>query len=155
MGNALPYHEGTLFAVPLRTGGYGLGIIARLSGNGVAFGYFFGPHRKSVPSVSEVQHLLPDESILRIKFGDLGLMNGEWPTIGHLAGFKRNVWQMPPLIRVDDTSNNAWKEWYTDDLEIISEEPCNLELSEEYPKSILAGYGAVEKRLTRLIASSS
>ena len=152
---SLPYREGTWFGVPLRTGGYGLGIVARLKGDGVAFGYFFGPRRDSVPSVTEVENLSKDKTVLKIQFGDLGLLNGEWPVIGQHKNFTRSNWPLPPFIRVDEISGKAWKEVYSDSLEMISDDPCDPLLAKNFPKSVLAGYGAVEKRLTRLLATES
>jgi hypothetical protein len=40
-----PCEEGDLFAVPLRDGGYGIGVVARVGRRGVLVGYFFGRRR--------------------------------------------------------------------------------------------------------------
>lgn len=152
MKRKLPYQEGTLFAVPLRNGGYGLGLVARLSGDGLVFGYFFGPLRTSIPVMGDVGELSAEDSILRLRFGDLGLLNGEWPIVGQFSGFTRSNWPLPPFVRVDSMAKKAWKTLYTETLEFISETPCDLELAKENPEDCLAGYGSVEKKLTRLLA---
>jgi hypothetical protein len=155
MKKSLPYKEGTWFAVPLRSGGYGLGIVARLKGDGIAFGYFFGPRRDFVPTITEIEELSKDKSVLKIQFGDLGLLNGEWRVIGHHEDFDRSDWPLPPFIRVDDISGKAWREVYSDSLEMISDDPCDPLLVKDWPRSVLAGYGAVEKRLTRLLVTEN
>jgi hypothetical protein len=51
------YNEGDWFAVPLREGGFAIGVIARVMPRkeGVVLGYFFGPRRNAVPTVEEAQ----------------------------------------------------------------------------------------------------
>src|SRR5207247_10946755 len=60
----LPYEEGTRFAVPLRDGGYGVGIVARIGGRGVTIGYFFVLVRSVVTILSEVDTLSPDLAVI-------------------------------------------------------------------------------------------
>ncbi len=45
----LPYQEGDWFAVPLRSGGYGVGLVARAPGNGIVLGCFFGTRYDTLP----------------------------------------------------------------------------------------------------------
>jgi hypothetical protein len=49
------YREGDWFAVPLRDGGYAVGLVARMDNRGGVLGYFFGPRRDDVPSPSDVE----------------------------------------------------------------------------------------------------
>src|SRR5262249_24112871 len=96
----LPYREGTVFLVPLRTGGYARGVVARSGPKGkVLFGYFFGP-RLSVPEVNALA-LDPSKAILRAMFGDLGLIKKEWPIVGWVDGWDRSRWPMPDFVRRD------------------------------------------------------
>ncbi|WP_425308290.1 Imm26 family immunity protein [Ammonicoccus fulvus] len=69
--------EGDWFAVPLRKGGYAVGLIARANRDGVLLGYFFGPRREAVPSLSDVEELTPDDAIRVGKFGHLGLKQAQ------------------------------------------------------------------------------
>lgn len=149
----LPYSEGTWFAVPLRDGGFGAGIVARSAGNGCLFGYFFGPRRDHVPLLAEVEGLLPADALWIGQFGDLGILNGEWRILGKSGNWDRSLWPLPQFVRVDNISGKAWKATYSDDLQLIREEPCDAALRGELPQDALWGYGAVEKRLTRLLAS--
>lgn len=52
------YREGSRFAVPLRQGGYAVGLVARVNPRGVLLGYFFGP-RHDVPGPSATSRGLP------------------------------------------------------------------------------------------------
>ena len=149
----LPYDEGTWFAVPLRTSGYAIGLLARSTGYGTAFGYFFGPRRESVSTMEDIIELTHEKAILIGLFGDLGLLEGDWPIIGRLEGWSRADWPVPPLIRVDRMSGKALKVLYSDDLRILSEEPCDPMLTDKYPSETQSGAGSVEIKLTRLLDS--
>jgi hypothetical protein len=52
----IKYYEGQWFAIPLRTGGYGLGVVVR-GGNKTkgGLGYFFGPRYDSIPNEKEIE----------------------------------------------------------------------------------------------------
>lgn len=149
----ISYREGTWFAVPLRAGGYAVGVVARAAGDGRTFGYFFGPRRDELPTLGDVEGLAPKHAVWVGRFGDLGLLNGEWRILGESGNWDRSLWPLPPFIRIDDTRGTALKAVYSDDLELISEEPCDPGLRETLPKDALSGYGAVEKRLTRRLGS--
>ncbi len=92
----LPYREGSWFTLPLRGGGYAAGRVARLTGRGVAFGYFFGPRRETPPSLDDLRDCLPENAVLRAKFGDLYLLDGRWSLLQD-ADFERDGWTVPPL----------------------------------------------------------
>lgn len=66
----LPYAEGDWFGVPLKNGGYAVGIIARSRRSGKAlFSYFFGPRHWELPSMNDIRGLTPADAILIGKFG--------------------------------------------------------------------------------------
>jgi hypothetical protein len=112
---ALPYSEGSIFLVPLRDIGYARGVVGRATkkGKGV-FGFFFGPRLTSHTAITEAD-LLPNQAILRARFGDLGLINGEWPILGMLANWNRSEWSIPDFIRRDPISKKgAWRVRYSD-----------------------------------------
>jgi hypothetical protein len=149
----LPYSEGTWFAVPLRTGGYAVAVVARMNGSGCVFGYFFGPKRDSVPTLDEVSKLCSQEATWLARFGDLSLIKNEWPIIGRAKDWRPELWPLPPFIRVDLTSpNKAVKATFSDEnLERLHEEPCDPALARIYPADGLSGAGAVEIWLTKLL----
>jgi hypothetical protein len=97
----LPYSEGSVFLVPLRKGGYARGVVARASPKGKGLlGYFFGP-RLSSADIAKVDNLDPNSAMLRVIFGDLGLINGEWQILGVVPNWDRTQWPMPDFVRRD------------------------------------------------------
>lgn len=149
----LPYSEGSVFLVPLRTKGYARGVVARSTARGrVLYGYFFGPPLASATNAS-FDDLAPHKAILTTHFGDLGLINGEWPVIGVTPSWNRSKWPMPDFVRRDDLSHKAWRVHYCDDdpNRIEWETPTDYDV--DLPPDSLSGYGAVEIVLTRLLDS--
>src|SRR6266478_6227103 len=155
----LPYRLGIWFAVPLSSSTYGIGIITRLSRNGlIGFGYFFGPKRESVPKLEDLKRLKAHEAICCAQFGALGLIKKRWPIIGEAGDWRCEEWPLPPLIRVDDEDDpktRAWKVLYSDNLEILQDEPCDPALAKKYPPETLYGAGALENELNELLGRGS
>jgi Immunity protein 26 len=150
----LPYSEGSVFLVPLRDGGYAKGVVARAAPEGkVLFGYFFGPKIKSTEDIV-VGDLTPGKEILKVRFGDLGLINGKWPVRGHVSNWSRSEWTMPDFVRREPISNRTWLVRYsdTDPSRVVSEElvdpACSL------PTDSTSGSGSVEIKLTKLLAGA-
>jgi Immunity protein 26 len=148
----LPYSEGTVFLVPLRDSGYARGVVARSSRKGkILLGYFFAPCLQST-NLIEFDNLDPAKAVLCVRFGDLGLINGEWRILGNISNWNRTDWPMPKFIRrdplgrkkpilvqySDDSPDEIIKETYTTD-------------SVEWGTDSLSGYGAVEIKLTKII----
>jgi hypothetical protein len=147
----LPYCEGSVFLVPLRKGGYGRGVVARSSAEGkVLLGYFFGPRFSTTDEVT-LDGLDPANAILRVRFGDLGLLNGEWPVVGKAPNWNRSIWLIPDFVRRDELSKKAWLVRYCDDdpNRIQDEYPAGFDSKLE--RDSLYGYGAVEIVLTKMI----
>jgi Immunity protein 26 len=152
----LPYREGDVFAVPLRNGGFSLGVVARSSKQGqVLLGYFFGEKFASVPGASDLPKLLPENALKVVKFGDLSLMSGNWPIIAHLQHWHRDDWPMPKFIRRDPLTKRARLVSYADEdpNQPIGEEADEFE-SVGYEEDTLLGAGFVELLLTRLLGPS-
>src|SRR2546427_9568860 len=108
----LTYREGMWFAVPLRNGGYAVGIVARKAKRGVLLGYFFGPRRQAVPVLEEVERLKPNDAILVKVFGDLGLLDGSWPIIGLASSWDRGRWPMAVFGRVEEFTGRSLRVEY-------------------------------------------
>ncbi len=148
----LPYFDGSTFLVPLRNGGYARGVVARASpeGKGV-MGYFFGPRLSSTVGVAW-DDLDPANAILRIRFGDLGLINGEWPIVGEIRNWNRSEWPMPDFVRRDPLGRlkPILVRYADDDPNRIETEYAIDDDSGMLPDSS-AGYGAVEIKLTKLL----
>jgi hypothetical protein len=148
----LTYSEGTVFFVPLRKGGYARGVVARAGSEGkVLLGYFFGPRLPSADS-TEFGDLDPAKAILRVRFGDLGLLNGEWPIRGRIPGWTRSQWPMPEFMRKDPLGRKMLVLVRYSDAD-----PARVEY--ETPTAddaglgadSMSGYGSVEIKLTKLL----
>jgi hypothetical protein len=153
MAKKTPYSIGTWFGVPLRTGGYARGLVARVGKGGVLFGYFFGPKLSSLPECMP-ENLHPKDRIYYGKFGHLGLINGEWNIIGIDPNWKVEDWPMPPMVRVDKYAGIAFMSQYDSTLNIISEARCDPSLVDSHPYDGLLGQGAIEIRLTKLLSKN-
>lgn len=148
----LPYQEGDWIAVPLRNGGYALGLVGRMDGQGGIVGYFFGPRQREVPHLTDAHGLAPIDAILIRRFGDLELIRGNWPILGRLPGWDRNVWPLPSFGRI--ALDNSWAtrvEYDETTLDFVREVPVSLEEAQQLPEDGLSGAGAVEIRLTKLL----
>jgi hypothetical protein len=147
------YSEGTCFFVPLRNGGFARGVVTRLSGNGEIFAYFFGP--KLTGPEASFDDVRAENALLSGRCGDLGLLKGEWPLAGHLNNWNRNDWPLPALYREDAEAQKAWLSYYdNNDLKFLREESVDYRQAQytKYPYDRLMGYGAVEIRITKLLA---
>lgn len=150
----LPYREGTWFAVPLRDGGFAVGVVARATAKGkVILCYFFGPRRASVPKLTEVESLQRSNAVRAWRVGDLSLVEGDWPIIGQSESWRRSDWPMPVFIRRDPLRPKAWRVYYSDDdpSKLAGEEPESVE-RRDIEENGLFGAAAAEIRLTSILA---
>jgi hypothetical protein len=149
------YSEGDWFAVPLRDGGFAVGIIARAMPRkeGVLLGYFFGPRRDEVPTLEELGDLSASDAVMVEMFGDLGLIRGEWPLLGRVNGWDRSAWPTPEFGRFEELTGRAFKVIYDDDNpnRVVREEQVDPNELAGLPKDGLSGAGAVERMLTRML----
>jgi hypothetical protein len=149
------YSEGTWFAVPLRSGGFGTGLIAKATRDGgVILAYLFGPRRETVPALTEVAVLQPSAAVKVARIGDLNIINGKWPIIGRTPEWQPSSWVMPRFVRSDELGRRAWSVQYSDDDPnlVSSEDPVPFGTSGLERDSVL-GAGAAEIVLTKLLVS--
>src|SRR5262245_60721424 len=112
--------------MPLRNGGFVLGLVARATTTGtVILSCFFGPRRNCIPKLSEIKDLRPADAVRVIRVGDLGLIENQWPVIGEYAHWKREEWPMPVFLRKEPLSGRCWRIYYsdTDPNRVLHEEP--------------------------------
>ena len=145
-----PYAEGDLFAVPLPDGGYGVGLAARTSKTAAILGYFFDRRFHQPPTTRELADLSHDNVII-------GLMNGSWPVIGPLPGWRRENWPSPDFgrpqhslgpdpciyfrVQYDDNDPAVW----------LGEIRISGDEFERLPEDGGAGHGWIEERLSALL----
>ena len=149
------YSEGDWFAVPLRDGGFAVGVIARAMPRkeGVLLGYFFGPMRLVVPALETLSDLSAADAVMVEMFGDLGIMSGKWLLLGRMNKWDRTEWPTPAFGRFEELTGRAFKVIYDDDNpnRVIREEQIDPSELAALPKDGLSGAGAVERMLTRLL----
>ena len=153
----LNYSEGTWFAIPLRKGGFGVGVAARTMKKGpVILAYLFGPKRELVPTLPEVVGLDPFAAVKVARIGDLSLINGEWPILGRSSSWLRNNWPNPKFVTWDGISRRAWIVQYADDNpnNLVSQEPV-VPGTFALDRDIMYGAGAVEIELSRLLGGDA
>jgi hypothetical protein len=152
----LNYAEGTVFAIPLRSGGFAVGLVARAAPRGrLLLVYLFGPRRESVPELAEVANVHASSAIRIVRAGDLHLIEGKWPVIGQLGEFRREDWPFPKFVRTEELARRAWVVEYADDHpgHVVAETPVAFGASKLDCDSSF-GAGAVELLLTKLLGGS-
>jgi hypothetical protein len=138
--------------VPLRSNGFARGIVARMPKDGVVlFGFFFGPKMQSVNELS-FEGVERSAAIAELRFGDLGLVNGNWSIIGSLPNWSPKMWGMPDFVRRDPLGRKAWGVRYSDLDPTIVKREYLVEYEVNLQNNWLLGYGAVELHLTELLA---
>lgn len=147
------YDVGTIFSVPLRDGGYAIGVVARCDHKGLVFGYFFGPRLETIPESVAWRDLKAEKAVLIGQFGDIGLKNGEWKLVGAIEQWNPDVWPMPGFCSAGEDENVVTISYYDDttfEIKSVITEPRSAETA-KLPVDRVMGYGAVEIRLTRLL----
>jgi Immunity protein 26 len=144
------YQEGDWFAVPLREGGFAIGVVARSNPKAALLGYFFGPRRHEAPQLEEAANLRPEDAVLVGKFGHLGLTQGKWPILGQLNGWDRTKWPMPVFVRYEELTGRTFQVFYDDDdpATLLGEKQIEPAAAEQNPEDGLMCAGYVEIVLT-------
>lgn len=150
----LTYSEGDWFAVPLKDGGYGIGLAARVGRRGAVFGYFYGPRHPNIPKSDDTQFLNAENAILLGIFGDLGLLDSSWPIIRKSDEWDRTKWPLPAFGRIDSLDPNlGFRTVYEENnlLEIISEKEVSAREAASLTEDGLYGYISLANYLNKLI----
>jgi hypothetical protein len=150
----LPYKEGTWFAVPLQSGEYAVGRVARHAPKGlIVLAYLFGPKRQIIPTLADVAGLRPEQALRIWRVGDLALVEGNWPILGDSATWDRDDWPVPNFIRKPDFSRVAWRVVYSDDNpnEVVGEERIPADTT-GLDRDSLHGAKATEIALKKILA---
>lgn len=150
------YVEGTWFAVPLRNGGFAVGLVARATSKGpCVLAYLFGPTYRTIPTLSEVSPRDPSSAIKVARIGDLHLIDGTWPILGLASDFRRSMWPFPRFVRTDEIAGRAWAVEYSEDDpgRAISEIAIDVGTS-SLDRDAALGAGAVELVLTKILGRS-
>ena len=142
--------------MPLLDGGYGWGLVARLSpGSKIMLAYLFGPKQDGLPDLARLKTLTAQDAIKVLRVGDMALVSGHWRVLGELDAFDAAQWPMPQFLRRADALKRAWRVTYA------SNDPARSEREESVPYETvgfeadsLYGYGSAELLLTKLLAGA-
>jgi hypothetical protein len=160
--------EGLLVAVPATDGvGYVVGLVARAeksrSLGAAILVYFLPPRLRRVPHLDDVPALSRDAAISVVRTGVRRIVEGAWPIIGTMQGFRRSDWPIPLFGGVSlGQPGLAWIAEYTDDRIGVgaprSERVVSAAEAGRYPSDSvwgvdIAAHGATErlKEIERLI----
>lgn len=151
------YDEGQWFAVPLRSGGYVLGLIVRGSyRTRGGLGYFFGPRFDNIPHGMLTFSLRSVDAILIAWFGDLEIIEGRWPLIDNTQPFSRSDWPVPKFSRRDALDPSmGWLVEYDQDVQgfdVVQGIRCRAAEIVGLPQDGVWGAGAIETQLTKLLS---
>lgn len=146
------YSEGDWFCVPLRSHGYGLGLVARASPSGILLGYFFNVKTNAVPTPRDFDSLTSADAVLIARFGDSGLNQGDWLIIGRDPEWDRMQWPVPVFTRHEQLTGRTFEIFYGEDPQVVvGQQLLPPGSPDNGPRDSLFGAGAVEKALTRLL----
>jgi hypothetical protein len=146
----LPYKEGDWFAVPLTDGGYGLGRVARMNGQGHVLGYFFGPRRRDIPTEEDARGLTAADAVLVAQFGDLALLEGTWPILPSGEPWNREDWPMP-VFGTRAAGIPRRRRYDESTFRFLGEVRAPLEEVRRLPEDLFYGSVALEVTLSRLL----
>lgn len=108
---AQTYEVGDLIAVPVKSGGYAVALIARWTvsprrGYKIIFTYVFDRLYPELPKLDDLQDLRPTDAIW-VKFcGDAAIPIYRWTRIGPLRNFRESDWPECPWRMGHDSAVN-------------------------------------------------
>ena len=81
--------------MPLSGGGWVASLVIRVAPKSVVLAYFFGRKFDETPTIDHVCDLAATDAILIARVIDLGIHDGNWPSIGVDANWHREEWPVP------------------------------------------------------------
>jgi hypothetical protein len=149
------YEEGTWFLVPLHNHGFVAGVVARASASieGILLGYFFSDVYAQHPSLDDLCKLKPHDAREVIRFGDMGLRNGEWPIIGKCTDWSSKNWDVPNFVRIEPLSGRRHEVFYDldDPAKQIGERELDVRESKDLKRDQLFGHIAVQRYMAHVL----
>lgn len=145
------YNEGDAIAIPLSSGGYAIGIVARVSlpSKEIFLGYFFGRLFTEIPSIHEISAFRRKQATIVRRVGRSGIDLGRWTVIHRNSPWSGNDWPVPIFKHRDSFSGRYWARTISEsDLSTLtSEREISEDQASDLPSHALAGWGTFEKLL--------
>ena len=79
MNTRVSLNKGDIFTLPLKEGGYAVGLVSRVKkveGQKQSSVFLGGASRNQLPCLDQLQFLEPNNAVLLARFGDLGFHDG-------------------------------------------------------------------------------
>jgi hypothetical protein len=148
--------SGDWMSVPLPGGGYALGVIARAARGGNLLGYFFGPRRPAVSTLSETAGLTAGDSVLVGFFGSQGLRDRTWTLLGRDPHWERDTWPVPVFVSRDPITGRDRLRYYGNDIGMdFREEWLPQGAIAKGPGDGIMGSGLAELKLDRILTGNA
>ncbi len=147
------YKEGSLFSVPLRSGGFGVGLVARSTKRGpIILAYLFNKKFTKHPELTDLPSFSAKDAATVIRVGDLGLIRGEWKILGDIPNWDRSLWKFPKFIRREPFTGRILLVTFSEDdpAVYLYEERITEEEARHLGLSSVSGAGAAEIHLTEV-----
>jgi len=150
--NTPDYSEGDFFAVPLKSGGYGIGIAVCVGPQRTVVGRFFESVYDELPTADELNHLTEDDSVHIEHFRDDGFQDGSWKIIGQHPSWDAYEWPIPRFgvfqPNANDSQGQAFEIELDEDLRSARQKKVSVEHFRTLPYEILVPAKAAEITLT-------
>lgn len=143
------YKPGDLFLVPLRSGGFGIGIIVRIN-KSVILGFFWEKKFDTHPEYIDTSELKKSNVFWIKQFSSAGLDIGSWKMIGHYPSFNQTEWGVPRFLR-EISPFGKYLISYNDNLEEIESIKVDDSFNDNLPVDGVAGYGSIEISLSKYL----
>lgn len=151
------FGEGDWFGLPVKGGGWALGVIARRRPRSSALlGYFFGPRHPEPPVLADAEGLTAEDAAFVCIFGYLGFKKEQWPVLGKLDDWNRDAWPMPVFTQTARGSVKPVRVFYDPDdpSKVIRRELIRPDEPTDGPESGSFGHVAVSIRLGNLLSGA-
>ncbi len=151
------YAPGDVFRGPLRSGGYAVGVIARVGPDGIICGFFYSPQVGDTPNVTVAVTGEPTAPLLVARVVDRGLATGAWPVVARVRAWDTDVWRMPTFHRFEQLTGRFIAVEYADHdpNRLVRERVIAANDALQLPEDDLYGAGALELELGALLREKS
>jgi hypothetical protein len=115
-------------------------------------GYFFEPPLVGPPTIDDTRNLTARDAFYITRFGDLGIIEGQWPVVSDDGIWARDDWPVPTFGRIVDIGQ-GWACAITYDESELEKTTGEVRISREQalqlPEDGYAGHNWLKLRLVR------
>jgi hypothetical protein len=150
----IKFKEGQVFAVPLRQGGYVLGILVREYIK-ITLGYFFNKIYPTIPDKVDKSEISIDKIALIALFSSMGIEDGYWPLVETNLLFKKGDWPIPLMKMQDPLTEKYYSVLFDETLINDERKLISEEIAQKLFDHSLHGYVSLEKKVSTIMANSN